>query len=587
MKRGLPVWRHDTAEIRVKILILCFLCVAAGPLAAQESVARLYRDAAIDLYGSEGGESYTAAETFVDRGLDFAPDHSDLLVLKARLAARDQWRTRESISHFERALAADTFEALNRSTAATDFAELLIRIGHGERAVGVLTNNLGDEPYQSARAYAALARAYRLAGRPGVANRTVQAGRDRFPDSVELLSFVMSEEPDPDSLLVRRLRAVEAETPAYRSLLLRYAASLDNPADRRSEIERYFSLGGSDPVASVLILEVTEEPGDELQRFEELGGLGDKGLIERVYAALPAGEAKESFASTLRDITGVLHRDENRDGFIEARYELARGELMRWMVDADTDGLPEADITLDGRVPLAATIQQNGGYATLRYGDYPDVAQIALVEETRVGGAGAPPLTMDGSVRSPTLRQFTTRTFGTYYEVRPGALNAQILSREVGWGSDIPDAALGVELAAALPLYTDEVLRNAGYRLHSREDSGEVTDWLRNGRIERQAADRDGDGAIDHRLVFEQGSPVSGVRDADGDGFFEVSEQYEGGELRYIAVDGDGDGVPEYTERHDETSVFSWDLNGDGEIDVQELRRGRETLERRFTGAGE
>ncbi|NBC30819.1 MAG: hypothetical protein GVY29_12610 [Spirochaetes bacterium] len=568
----------------MKVLILAVLCVAAGPLVAQESVARLYRDAAIDLYG---GENFTAAETFVNRGLDFAPNHSDLLLLKARLAARDQWRTHESISHFERALAADTFDALSRSPAAADFAELLIRIGHGDRAIRVLTDNLGDQPYQSARAYAALARAYRLAGRPGEANRTVRAGRDRFPDSVELLSFVMSEEPDPDSLLVRRVRALEADTPAYRSLLLRYAAALDNPADRRAEIERYLSLGGSDPVASVLILEVTEEPAAELQRFEELGGLQDKGLIERVFAALPEGETKESFASTLGEITGVLHRDENRDGFVEARYEFARGELMRWTVDADTDGLPEADITLNGRVPLAATIQQNGSYATIRYGDYPDVARIASVDETAADDGNAPALTMDSSVRSPTLRQFTTQTFGTYYQVRPGALKAQILSGEVSWGSDIPDAALVVELAAALPLYTDEVLRNAGYRRHSADDSGVVTDWLRNGRIERRAADRDGNGVIDHRLVFEQGSPVSGVRDANGDGIFEVSEQYEGGELRYIAVDDDGDGIPEYTERHDQASVFSWDLNDDGEIDVEELRRGRETLERKFTGGGE
>jgi hypothetical protein len=77
------------------------------------------------------------------------------------------------------------------------------------------------------------------------------------------------------------------------------------------------------------------------------------------------------------------------------------------------------------------------------------------------------------------------------------------------------------------------------------------------------------------------------VRDADGDGVFEVSEQYAAGELRYIAVDEDADGVPEYTERYDGETVFSWDLNDDGEIDVEELRRGRETLERRFTGRGE
>ncbi|MFW5728467.1 MAG: tetratricopeptide repeat protein [Spirochaetota bacterium] len=545
----------------------------------QAEVAALYRNASQELLRTGNPE---AAETLIDRGLEFDSDSADLRALKADIAAQEQARTREALSLFDAALGGPSFAALERSEVVVDFAEILLRVGEGARAEEVLSRHLGQPPYTTDRAYAVGSRALRATGDDAGANELLQRGLERFPDSVALfaLQFDNLEVPDPST--VRRLRALREESDAYRRLLLQYAETLEDSALRRDEIEGYFEAGGEDPLASVLLLEVTESPLEELERFEELGGLGDKGLIERAYAALPEGEARQELRATVGSLTGSVVRDENRDGFVEERYEFARGRMMRWIIDADTDGVPELDMSLRGRVPVAATINQQPGYVTLQYGDYPDVETIALVEDD----ADAPIMSTNPSVVSPTLRPIDLETFREYYEVRPGAISAPILSEEVDWGADVPDAVLAVRATAAFPLFTREDLRRGSHRRHRLDGMARITEWLDEGAVQLLAADRSGDGRVDHRIAFRAGAPVSGIRDADGDGHFEVSEQYLDGELRYIAVDGDGNGVAEYSETHgtgtDDETRFAWDLNQDGEIDVEELRRGRQRIEERF-----
>ncbi len=561
------------------ILATALLLTANVALSAQTEVAALYRDAAQELLRNGNP---AAAETLIDRGMEFDPESADLLALKARIAHRDQARTREALNLYAEALATSPFDALNAGDVALDYAEVLLRVGRGADAAELLSRNLGAPPYTSDRAYAVRSRALRAAGNTAGANEFLRRGLERFPDSIPLFSLRVETEETPDPLTVRRMRALQEDSEAYRALLLAYAETLENPALRREEIDRYFAAGGEDPLAAVLLLEVTESPMEAVDRFDALGGFGDKGLIERAFQALPEGEARQELRTRAASLTGSIVRDENRDGFFEARYELANGELLRWTVDGDTDGLPELDVTLQDRVPAAATITQGSGYATLQYGDYPDVESIALVRDD----ADAPALTTDPSVVSPTLRPIDVATFGAYYEARPGAIAAPILSESTNWGADVPDAVLAMRRAEAFPLFTMEDLVRGSHRRHRLEGGARVTEWLREGRVQLLAADRNGDGRVDHRMVYRSGTPVSGIRDADGDGHFEVSEQYLEGELRYIAVDDDDDGVVEYSETHgsgpDEPSRFAWDLNQDGNIDVEELRRGRERIEQRF-----
>jgi tetratricopeptide (TPR) repeat protein len=526
------------------------------------------------------------------------------------------------------ALEADTFEDLRPDAVAADYAEIALRSGRPADALDVLQLRLGEAPYDEPRFYRLRSRALADLGRTGEAVELTEEGLDRFPGNVPLFAQRFNREPAPDPLLVRRLRRLEEAAPDYRRLLLSYADRLDNPAERRAEIERYFDLGGEDPLASVLMLEVTEDPEAELERFQTLGGLEDKYLIERSYAALPEGDAKTRLRELLRDYTGVMDRDENRDGFIDARYELQGGDLRRWVQDRNSDGVPELDVTFRNRVPRAATILQSVGrlesaavaqsagvprsagssqsagaaapqssegaeavasspagippggqrYVTLRYGDYPDVERAALVGP----GEPSPRLSLDPSRLSPTLRRISRDDFLVYYDLRPAALELPILGEQVDWGSSVPDAALDLQFTDALPIVSDEDLRRGAFRRYSLEQGERVTQWLSAGEITREEADRDGDGRVDHRLLFESGVPISGIRDVDDDGRFEVSEQYQNGSLRFIAVDDDDDGVAEYMERHGEDLRLSWDLNEDGEIDVEELRRGRREIQRVF-----
>ena len=542
---------------------------------SQERVSALYRDAAQELYAAG---NVRAAETLIDRGLAFNDASPDLLALKGRIAAAAQFRTHEALALFSEALEEGNFGSLALDAVAADYAQVSLRIGQPEQAVRILDRHVGEPPYENPRLYRLRSEALNALGRPGDAVDVTASGLERFPGDVELFSLKFNREQSPDPLLLRRLRRLEAESPAYSRLLLSYAALLENPAERRREIERYFDLGGEDPLASVLMLEVTEDPRPEIDRFESLGGVEDKYLVERAYGSLQEGEARTRLRELINGFTGVMERDEDRDGFVEGRYELQGGDLRRWTRDRDTDGVPEFDVTFRDRVPQAATLLQGDGYATLRYGDFPDVDRAALVGP----GEPSPALSLNPAEVSPTLRTISRDNFLVYYDIRPGALEMQILSDQMDWGSPVPDAALSLGVVEALPILTDQALRRAAHRRYSLVRGERVTQWLTEGLVAREEADRNGDGRVDHRLLFEDGQAVSGIRDVDSDGIFEVSEQYSDGELRLIAVDDDDDGIAEYTERHGDDLRLAWDFDDDGEIDVEELRQGRERVERAF-----
>lgn len=544
----------------------------AEPATGEEEIAGLYRDAARDLYRSA---NFSEAETIVDRGLEFAPEHSDLLALKGRIARRKLERTREAEGLFRRALEADAFAALDRASVVLDLAELLLRVGEAGQADELLSRRLGPPPYTDPRAYTVRAESYLALGDAAAAGRLVTAGLERFPDNVPLFALQVTLRDVADPLLVRRMRRLEEGSDAYRRLLLSYARSLENPALRRQEIERYFALGGEDPVASVLLLEITEDPLAELPRFERLGGLQDKGLIERLDAALPEGPARSRLRDSVRDTTGTLVRDPDRDGFSEGLYRFEAGSLTRWQQDADSDGLPEVVVALDDRVPRALRLRQGEDVALLRYGDYPEIARMTIFP------AEGPP------AEGPSMERPLAVDLDhveSYYEIRPAALELPILSPELNWGEAVPDAVLPIALAQALALYEEEQLRLAAYRrIYRGEEGGEVREWLEEGRTVRLEADRNGDGEMDHRLLYEAGERRAGLRDLDGDGAFELSEQYADGSLVFLALDEDADGIAEYTEEYGDADRFSWDLNDDGSVDVQELRRGRGEMQRLFT----
>jgi hypothetical protein len=106
---------------------------------------------------------------------------------------------------------------------------------------------------------------------------------------------------------------------------------------------------------------------------------------------------------------------------------------------------------------------------------------------------------------------------------------------------------------------------------------------LLDGAIVRVDEDTDGDGKVDHIVLYRDGLPATGKRDLDGDGVFETAELYAGGALRKIEVDVGGDGKPDYVRTYQGGGSEAWDLDADG---VMDLERSQGVLRELRTAAG-
>jgi hypothetical protein len=95
--------------------------------------------------------------------------------------------------------------------------------------------------------------------------------------------------------------------------------------------------------------------------------------------------------------------------------------------------------------------------------------------------------------------------------------------------------------------------------------------------------DADGDGGVDHRLWYEAGRPVRGVRDLAGDGVFEAVETWTDGALARLSVDTDGDGRVDYTETYRPAAARLWDYDQDGRDDSRETADGKGGTVREFS----
>lgn len=518
------------------------------------------------------------ASQLAEKSLEFSPTNADALHIRARTMLSQQEQTGRVLSDLETALSGGgRFRLTEKGEARRLLAETYLRVGRYEEALSIIRGassevpaepRAGRESLEQADASARYIRARALRGLDRVeeAEQVALEGRNRFPEDPRFFLFLLRRDRIPGPRSGRWLDQHASRDPAYLEALLYYAQRSENLSRKQELAERYLRLGGEDPAVAILGAEIAAQRDEEEQlrssweRFVDMGGLGNKSAVEAMFASLPAGAVKDRVREVLSRHDGILERDDDGNGYWEARFQFQDGELQRWMIDQNQNGEIDYDIEMADRVPqsLEATPEE---YRVV-YGSYPELSHVVVTEENE-------------------FRRFS---------LLPGSLTYDILDDELDWSSETPGPAFEFSLSSSPPILSEELVRRHSYRLEVGASDGEVTrvTSLSEGGIIREVYDQDSDGEIDRIVAFEDGEPAAGIRDSDRDGRFEVTEQYENGELAVLRVDRDGDGTVDYTEEFRPESGKGWDYDGDGSIDVYESLSSQDEVLRRYArGNGE
>ncbi|MBN1834257.1 MAG: hypothetical protein JW820_00330 [Spirochaetales bacterium] len=338
-----------------------------------------------------------------------------------------------------------------------------------------------------------------------------------------------------------------------------------------------------------------------LERFVELGGAREIPLVDGLRGYLqPGGEGLHErllagLEASLAGYTGAGIVDADRDGLYEERYEYEGGALKVWTLDADQNGLPEARAEYGAEGLSRLEFPSSPVRVEYLYSRYPYLGEVAFVD---AGGRrvyelvpfrhAADVVERASAARSGVLSGWTP---GPRLPAAPTPAAPTPPAPDAAQSSDsaVPDHPLGRRLRPADLLVESQARARASRMTEYLPGeppggaAGQTADrvhLLLNGQTLRIDARPDRSGRYRHRVVYEEGRPVYGLRDLDEDGRFETREEYRGGELALIELDQDGDGNPEFTELLDPDpqarSEKRWDYDSDGRVDSRQrqLRDG-------------
>jgi len=553
MSRLAAALRNPRAALVASSLSLCFLTAeTAGALPGDPSRA--------DLLVAQGASLLEAgriveAQGYAARSLEFDETSPDAHALLGRIWLAEGRYDRGALE-FGRALASGGFRVSLEADSRKALAGALLRLRrYGEVAEVLARVGLGDidETCLLLDARAALRR-----GDIEEARGKAREASRRYPDSAEAYILVSDIERHDNRFGEARkvLETARARLPADPSVMVALLRDARVGEGRETLVPAYFALSARRPEtdAAAAVAAMRLDPGaagSYLDGFLAAGGAGNLEQLEAVRSLLAgAGDAVAKLDGALATWTGVRLSDTDGDGFPDHRYRLEQGALVEWGVDDNQDGLEELQVTMgkDG-VPLRVTFQEWAGRSD---------PQKELGEALTLEYAGYP------WVRRALYRQSARRR---EYELDPEAYRFRVLRA----GRPATSPLLPSDFGA--PREAD--IRGASWRCSDYLLPQELLlarCQLSGGAIVRVDADTDGDGRMDHIVLYREGLPVEGKRDLDEDGTYETHEEYVDGILVRIEIDADGDGKPEYVRSYIGGGSEAWDLDSDGTLDVERAR---------------
>jgi hypothetical protein len=513
---------------------------------------------AVDL--SSSGR-WTEAEDLLDEALSYLPADSDLLYLRALARVKNGRPLDGALGDLAASRNGTGFSRYSERDAALLQAELLVRERRWKEALAAVASS-----YPSAAVDPAyhLVRAKALAGlgEKSAYLDEIRSSMDRFPDDPSFPRLFLSRvgsvpasaaEKAVGELIVERAgryASSDPEIPVLASPLMPYAT------DRENAVRAFRATGGRSPAATLRALEYGII--DEAQAASELLGgtyavrLGD---MTTLLSLLRTPAARKSTAAAVATWSGAVEADRDGDGAAEERFELSRGLVSSWRLDADQDGDFETSVAFKDGLPASVDMKSPGISLAAEYGAFPDLAAARFSDgngsRTYAFGPGAYPFSPLG------MRIFAGEGRDAIYLPEPR--KAEMPSER-----SCALAALSVrsEAAAAAPAaptpagteYSVSALER-GIVISSRTYRGgrlySTTDYAR-GALSVERIDEDGDGRFETERLYEPSAASGSV-------------------LAWARVDTDGDGAFDYREQAAFPYRKEWDYDGDGAVDAAQF----------------
>ena len=524
----------------VLMVVLLTGAVTADTTSLNRQIATLFTEVI-----NESTDPGTALE-LVNDALEFNPQSSDALLLRAYINRNAQDRTISAVADLEQALSINRFSTIDDLQAIVLLAELRARTGEWAAARSLVQdadlNRPETDPDIRARALFVLARALFELDEGAEADRVTSNARNLFPDDPRFFLLELERDDIPGFRYRReleRLFRTNGADPSYLAALLRYAVTAPTPAEQEWAAHAYLNHGGANPLISFALARSSDT--DYVEVFESLGGYSRRDVYQLLLTASSDDEANR-LRDAASEFSGISHDDENNDGFWEERVTVSAGFVVRWEVDRNQDGVPEIVVHLADGEPVRAIVLQNDIPVTVVYDKYPACGLVEYPNGTGATRHILVPYSL--TVRVPE-------------ELPPGPLGLESAIR-------VSNSFRGVDLEAA---------SRASSSIHELDSSGIAGESrsYADGALVRVSRDRNGDGSPDELVVYANGLPSRALRDIDFDGYFELAVSYVEGREAASVVDEDDNGVPDATEVNTDLGIREWDLDQDGTIDVVEF----------------
>jgi hypothetical protein len=486
-------------------------------------------------YGAE-------AVRLLDEALSYAPADADANYMRALAGLSAGEEPALAIPRLETALASNDFRINSAYDTRLLYASLLVRTRRAGQAMRMLSGLPHSAEYLYVESRAAL-----VLGNLALSRSDVLESLRRNPADPRPLLFWLQAADRPYALAAD-MRVLDAAFGALESLktidssiLVALAPYAPNIEAGRLLVREYRAMGGQNPRATVLALRYGLV-GEEKAIAEMFAGVyaPTPADVGDLLGLLSSDESRNGFRQAFFGYSGIIVRDDNRDGFPESITRYQSGEPAAWALDADQDGRPETEMTFAAGEPQTAIVHAGSTIVSIRYAPWPHAGRVEYSDS-----AGSRNYALGPSVLAAPLVHFDSimKESGAPYLIRRD------------------DTALLVERSVA----------RAAYAAETREAGSTVAAELYDGIPERSWW-HDGFGR-NGMAIYSGGLPSDERIDLDGDGHAEARRVWgrdaDGtAHPLYIEVDFNGDGLHEYRETLVAPFIKAWDYDSDGSIDL-------------------
>ncbi len=468
--------------------------------------------------------------------LEFNPESSDALYLRALLDERQGGNIPSTISSLRAALESDHWNVYSSSDAVAKLAPLLIRTKDYTAALNLLQGmgtTSADHLYYVAEALVG-------SGQDFKARNLLEQAEKSYPKDARFAELRIRIDPAYRAQVARTfLRNPGTLAKSTATALIEYTATPSLSDQLIGTFDKHF---GSTPIVfAYSLLAGTAVTSAQIDTYVKDNLLSDGRLTARLFAHIAPGPEKSYLAKKVGEYTGTVNLDTNNDGIPEETATYSAGVLQRLSVDDNQDGVNEYEISFAAGTPTELSLLSHGTHFRLTYADYPFLASAEFTEA--------------GKKTLYTLepQQVSFPLFGARTSVPSGPANFPPIVKA-------PNSVGKKELFA----FASEVQTTEGAK------STPVSVWKKSlGDILILEKEWNG-GQYAYKAVYHHGVETAAEIDVDNDGYYEVREHFNDGKLEKLTYDGNHKGIPEFILTMDPYPVLSWDFNQDGLIDEVE-----------------